>query len=89
MHAITIPYDIPHACTCIYMYAQEVMIFEALRQRPTRLYVSFLVLLTIAIIHILTGTFYLHTNSADIQACYLVKMLIDIPVGMLGAPILE
>ena len=71
------------------LYAQELMRFKALRERPTRLHVSFLVLLTIAIIHILTRTFYLLTNSADIQACYLVKMLIDIPVGMLVAPILE
>ena len=49
VHAIMIPYDMIHT----YMYAQELVRAKSLKERQTRL--SFLLLLTIIIIHILTG----------------------------------
>ena len=49
MHALTIPYDMIHS----YMYAQEVVRAKGLKEWQTLLYL--LLLLTIIIIHILTG----------------------------------
>ena len=53
------------------MYAQKRMMAKGLKERRTRL--SFLLLLIIAIIHILSGIQLFTYNSVDIQACYLAK----------------
>ena len=52
MHAIMIPYDMIHK---IIMYAQELVRAKGLGLKERQTWLSFLLLLTIINIHILTG----------------------------------
>ena len=65
MHALTIPFDMIHN-------EQELVIKGQRLERVVNTYL-FLLLLTIIIIHILTGILLFTYNSVDIQACYLAQ----------------